>query len=244
MEYMIFERKRIMSKLITIFMIAGLLLAGGGTAGAAITVNFDNGDTYYTTALTGFETTGAMMDNIAVTAYYLGSGSQTLAWSDIDSDSGGVFGTGWSLQADDDTYEDNAWTLTTDQSTALSGLLIDSFAGDSVFDITWSDPSSVGSEQGKTFSSETSLNITVTYKDQLGIDAAAPVGDLWRYLDIQFTDSGGSGTSLTLNFTADTDNFLYPGDVHPDPSIPAPSTILLGSIGVCLVGCLRRRRTL
>ena len=234
-----------MSKLITIFMTAGLLLAGGGTAGAAVTVNFDNGDTYYTTALTDFATTGAMMDNIAVTAYYLGSGSQTLAWSDIDSDSGGVSGTGWSLRADDNTYDNSAWTLTTDQSTALSGLLIDSFAGDSVFDISWPTyPGSDGSERGKTFSSGTSLNITVTYKDQLGIDAAAPVGDLWRYLDIQFTDTGGSGTSLTLNFTADTDNFKYPGEIYTDPIIPAPSTILLGSIGAGFVGWLKRRRTL
>ena len=233
-----------MSKLITIFMIAGLLLAAGGTAGAVVTVNFDNGDTYYTTALTGFATTGAMMDNMAVTAYYLGSGSQTLAWSDIDSDSGGVSGTGWSLRADDDTY-DNAWTLTTNHSTALSGLLIDSFAGDSVFDISWpTSPGSDGSARGKTFSSATSLNITVTYKDQLGIDAAAPVGDLWRCLDIRFTDTGGSGTNFTLNFTADTDNIKYPGDVYPEPTIPAPGTVLLGSIGVGFVGWLRRRRML
>ena len=49
--------------------------------------------------LTGFQTTGAMMDGMNVTACFSGIGCETRAWADLGApDSGGVSGTGWALR--------------------------------------------------------------------------------------------------------------------------------------------------
>ncbi len=56
--------------------------------------------------LTGFATTGAMMDGLAVTATFE-EGVETVYWADTGATSGGVtgvLGTGWSLSLDGDTF--------------------------------------------------------------------------------------------------------------------------------------------
>ena len=61
--------------------------------------------------LTGFQTTGADMDGMSVTASFEGGFSQTLAWAEGSPQSGGVTGTGWSLSLSGDSFT-NAWSLT------------------------------------------------------------------------------------------------------------------------------------
>ncbi|MBW2117560.1 MAG: hypothetical protein JRH09_06505, partial [Deltaproteobacteria bacterium] len=171
----------------------------------SVTVNYNAGTTQQTTALTGYATTGALMDGMAVTAYYLGGGFETLYWADIDSDSGGVTGTGWSMRADGNTFNSGAWSLTA--SSAITGLYIDAGVGDTVFDTVYSPyPGTPGSARGRNFAVTTSGSGTIvaTYIDQVALTGNAPIGDLYRYLDIQFTDLGGWAGSL--NFTADSDN--------------------------------------
>jgi hypothetical protein len=64
----------------------------------------------------------------------------------------------------------------------------------------------------------------------------------WLTLDISSLTPGGIGTDIAgiqiINNTGQADK------MHTSIYIPAPGAILLGGIGVCLVGWLRRRRTL
>jgi hypothetical protein len=65
----------------------------------AVTVNvaYNAGAVNETTALTGFATTGAMMDGMKVSAFFSDGTSELVLWADTGASSGGVTGTGWSL---------------------------------------------------------------------------------------------------------------------------------------------------
>ncbi len=204
-------------------------------ASHALTVNYDSGTTYTTTALTGYSTSGDMMDGMSVTAYFSAGGSQTLAWADTGLGAGGVTGTDWSLSQSGDTFS-NSWSLSS--TVSLTGLVIDGAPGDTIFDITWDTyPGTPGSASGRTFTTAYTGDLTATYRNLLGVGGNAPVGDLYTMLELDF---GTAGFLNNLTFIADTDNAEYAGDIVP--SVPEPSTFLLFGGGLLGLGYLGRKR--
>jgi hypothetical protein len=204
------------------------------------TVNYDSGTVYNTTALTGFQTYGNMMDGMSVTAYFVGGGSSQQFWADTTALSGGVTGTGWSLSQSGDTFGGD-WTFS-NTGTAISRLVMDGVSGDTIFDIDWQPyPGTDGSANGWTFDTNYTGNLTATYRNILALTGNAPVGDLYTMLDLNFGPNGFSGgnSSLATNFTtgnmmtfkADTDSAATAGDIKP---VPEPITLLL--LGLGLVG--------
>ena len=209
-------------------------------------VYFDNsGTTYSTAALTGFSTTGAMMDGMTVTADFEDGSHETAVWADSSSISGIASGNGWSLEESGDTFG-GTWTLKHDfdDRGAMYSIRIDAGAGNSVFDISWNGFGTNGSASGLTYetTSTESCDVLASYHGLVAISGNAAVGDLYRTLSLSFRAAGDHsipgffGRSMT--FKADTDNLQFAGDIVPTPE---PSTMLLLGFGLMGLAGMRRK---
>ena len=217
-----------------------LFIASFSVANAAsVTIVKDAGTLQNTTALTGFATTGADMDGMSLGITY-GDGSTTTAtWGDTGISSGQAsWGEGeGSLALIGDSFS-SAWNLIA--QTGITSILLDAGLGDSLFDTTFGGAEgTAGSALGKDFSvvsASTDYNITATYIDAIGVGGNAAVGDIYRYLLIDFGQRAFTGT---LNFLQDTDSLLFAGDINPVP-VPAAAW-LFGSALLGFFGFSRRK---
>src|SRR5688572_1306743 len=64
--------------------------------------------------LTGFITTGALMNGMSVTAHFKDGGFETEIWGATGLDAGGVIGTNWGLSLSGDSYT-TSWSFTNDK---------------------------------------------------------------------------------------------------------------------------------
>lgn len=234
MNRLIISLRRLLAPALALSMVCG-------GAQAAISVGFDPGITYTTTGLTGFSTSGDMMDGMTVKAWFDDASDETAVFGTTGGGTGGAFGTLWSLTEVGDTFG-GTWTITLDGGLGknLTRLLIDAGVGDTVFDDSSPSPGTAGSASGWTFdpiSSTDPYDMTVTLRNEIKLNGDAPVGDLWRHLDIEF----GGGLPLlagsSFAFIQDTDNLLLAGDLT---AVPEPGTLALLGFGGLAV--MRRRK--
>jgi hypothetical protein len=186
--------------------------------------------------LTGFATTGSMMDGLLVTACFSGIGCETRAWVDLGPPgAGGVSGTGWELSLTGDSFGGD-WTFDfTNSPGQLQTLLLDGRNALTVFDRTLGGVDGTpGSALGLDWTSALGANTTinVTFLDPTSVGGALAVGDLFQQVLVNF---GDTGPRVDFTFDQDTDN-------DSRFRVPEPSTLLLLGLGMLAFAGVHRRR--
>ena len=247
---------------------AAVVAAMGSQANAAtITINADPGTLYTTTALSSFQTSGADMAGMQVRAVIAGQ-SYSGVWTQQDGGLLGGFADGgyvvWDTTGGDpslaiegqffgtsDTFFDQ-WLLNVSAGdTPLQDLYFFGAPGRTVFDRTNPSTGTPGSDQGMDFSGFCTVsggncststpggNIVATYSDLLRIGSAAPVGDLYVSLHLDFKGVTGGGLAANdYRFSLDTDNAAV-GAVITPVNVPEPGSVAL--LGVAALFAMSRR---
>jgi len=222
--------------LVSVLMI--LFVFGFAFSASAVTIVTDNSGPIYTTpAIDGYATYDDDMYGMTVSITYANGYTSNLTWADLGSGVSGVQGGNVDLTLNGDTFT-AAWNFDSDDF-RIAQIVLDAGAGDAVFDI-WGDyVGTAGSAYGRAFAplSSTSgdYDITATYSGQVALAGYAPVGDLYRFLTIDFTDGYFLGNDF-LSFQADTDSVKVSGGL----SVPEPATMIL--LGTSLLGMAAVRR--
>lgn len=230
----------------------GLLLGSQSAAVEFPNVAFDQGETFNISgAIEATGTTGARMAGAEVTAFFASGGQETLTWVATGVHSGGVIGSGWSLDVPFDTFG-ALWTLQAD--VGLSRVLIDLVPGTAVWDV-WDlgddeRPKAPGTLAGRPISGVTGLGqveLLATYRNEASVNGVF-YGHLYGLLDLEFTNPADPDLGFlgTLTFVSDTDH-ATPESIFevrdPDPGvIPEPVTAALAGLSLLGAGLAATRR--
>lgn len=196
------------------------------------------------TTLTGFATYGDTMAGINVTANFLGGGSESVTWSATsdptnvyDANSGGAFGTNWSLTQAGNTFG-SPWKLS-NVGRSIASLAINAIPGNTVFNTDLYDDNgnsiyTPGSGGGWTFQALSGVNAPSSFTYSVPIDIS--IGDLFGTLSLKWN----SGFNGQMQFIADTDSGSAIDPVAPQ-SVPEPN-YTLSLLGLSVLGVISRRQ--
>ena len=230
-------------------VLGGLLIFSSGTAYALVTIVKDAGQLSGTAVIDGaFRSLGSDMVGMTVTVQYQSGANVSSVWG-VDN---AVTQTGsasvtdfFSTSVSGDTWS-SAWSFVNQAESAITRIIFDAGLGNAFFDTTAPDPGTPGSAAGRDFQllSGAVGDITATYRDEVGLidavtgDLGAPVGDVFRVLQLDFAGTAFGGGE-TMTFRVDTDNAF--GMRLEADDIPEPASFFMLAAGLLL---LSRRRAI
>jgi len=229
--------------------LGGLLFFSNGAAHALVTVVKDPGQLFGTAVIDGaYRSLGSDMVGMTVTVEYASGANVSGVWgvSNAATHTGSASVTDFfSSSVSGDTWS-SAWAFVNEAESAINRIIFDAGLGNAFFDTTAPDPGTPGSAAGRDFQllGGNVGDITATYRDEVGlIDAltgelGAPVGDVFRVLQLDFAGTAFGGGE-TMAFRVDTDNAF--GMRLEADVIPEPASFLILAAG--LLALSRRRGT-
>jgi hypothetical protein len=217
----------------------------GSVRADSLSVGFSNGTLNTTPSIVTYKTKGTDMAGMAFTFTFTDGSTATSFWASGSNSLG--LSNGVTVSVTGDTFF-HQWTMTNNNGSNLgvTKMVIDAGLGNSVFDQTFHNlDGTPGSASGKTFkptNTGTGLVMTAMYSDIVRVGAAAPVGDLFRTLTVNFNNKGGFATGTSMKFWMDTDT-VKPLTTPQSIRTPAPPALLLALFGVPVVVWRRPRKT-
>jgi len=167
------------------------------------------------TTLSGFSTYGNMMNGMQITVGFLDGYTETSIWNTTGYQSGGAFGSGWSLTQSGNTFGD-PWSFNAGRG--IYSLLINAVPGNTLFDNVDYGEVTPGSANGWNFQVISGAGpSSYTYGSPIDISR----GDLFGSLLL----SWGGGFSGNMRFIADADNGTSYDPVRAvsgPPALPTP----------------------
>ncbi len=266
-----------MKQTITAVVFLGLIFFGARAWGDTLTRMSDISGPKNITGFSNIDVTGADMAGMEVTVFFGDASFQIGTWNALGLNSGGAVLPDWFITQSGNTYAgdtsggvpNNAafnWKLENRSMQALTKVVFDGEMGNTIFDVMGKDKTTIASGFGTPFNiidQTIGLDIKATYLKPVGVAGAAPLGDLFAGLQIEFLNAGGLNPRASLNFSIDTDMGIFPQILPPPPPpivveppdnggggepglppgtnpIPEPQTFLL--FGTGLLGLLAAKR--